>query len=186
MTATAGGSATAWRPLAMAHGTPHRSPTKCRCCYGLMVHRPRASLLPAEEPRYLGPALFTPPWFIGIFAANSPAAHTAVYAQLQRYGRGMGCGTLHRRPKTPQTPLLLCEAPSARSETFEHVSASADAALGDGVGIVASQGYTTSVAEIARGVGTRAYFAQVPSTARKSTSIADYRFKRYRGTTQLQ
>ena len=50
----------------------------------------------------------------------------------------MGCGTLHRRPKTPQTPLLLCEEPSARNETFEHVSASADAALGDGVGIVAS------------------------------------------------
>ena len=39
------------------------------------VHRPRPSLLP-------GTALFTPPWFIGIFAANSPAAHTAVYAQL--------------------------------------------------------------------------------------------------------
>ena len=86
----------------------------------------------------LGPALFTPPWFIGIFAADSPAADTAVYAQLWRYGRGMGHGTLHRQPKTPQTPLLLCEEPSARSGTFKHVTASADAALGDGVGIVAS------------------------------------------------
>ena len=99
----------------------------------------------------------------------------------------MGRGTLHRRPKTPQTPLLLCEEPSARSETFKHVTASTDATLGDaiGVAIVASQGYTTSVVEIARGEGTRAYFAQVPSTARKSTSIANYRFKRYQGTIQL-
>ena len=181
MTATAGGSATAWRPLAMPHSTPHRSPTKCRCCYGRccyccfrrrgcvvdahsciggcviccyrrcslgipMQHRrvncclrccvcsfcgrqrPQCDLnapfcLPGdpfqpvnlpysspytphrwvllralsltqyhtsnmsqyivrEHPCCLGPALFTPPWFIGIFAADSPAADTAVYTQL--------------------------------------------------------------------------------------------------------
>ena len=57
-----------------------------------------------------------------------------MYTRLQRYGRG----ALHREPKTPQTPLLVSEEPGARSEMFEHVAASADAALDNGVGIVAS------------------------------------------------
>ena len=63
---------------------------------------------------------------------------TAMYTRLQRYGRGMGRGALQREPKTPQTTLLVSEEPGARSEMFEHVTTSADAALGDGVGIVAS------------------------------------------------
>ena len=57
-----------------------------------------------------------------------------MYTRLQRYGRG----ALQREPKTPQTPLLVSEEPRARSEIFEHVAASADAALDNGVGIVAS------------------------------------------------
>ena len=57
-----------------------------------------------------------------------------MYTRLQRYGRG----ALQREPKTPQTPLLVSDEPGAHSEMFEHVTASTDAALGDGVGIVAS------------------------------------------------
>jgi hypothetical protein len=57
-----------------------------------------------------------------------------MYTRLQRYGRG----ALQREPKTPQTPLLVSEEPGTRSEIFEHVAASADAALDNGVGIVAS------------------------------------------------